>query len=160
MTCRKGLSVLFSLAAAAPLYAPPPPPTPPVATKPFLAWSVKDETGRNSFNHVAVIQSLVVGGTDKGELVAIDAKTGKPVWKYVHGRRIYHAPAGDAERVYFTSDQGVTAVRASSGFLDWSYFVAACDGPVLAKPELGFVYVGGSDGNLYALDVRNGNMKW
>jgi outer membrane protein assembly factor BamB len=158
MSGRIGLPVLIWLTAATPLYAPPPPPKLKEPTNPFLAWSVKDETGQNGFNHVAVINGLVVGGTDKGELVAIDAKTGKPVWKVAHGHRIYHTPTGDGERVYFTSKQGVTAVNTKQGSLDWSYPGAQCDGPVLVKAETGLVYVGGSDGNLYALDVGNGNL--
>ena len=40
--------------------------------------------------------------------------------------------SADGERVYFTTDDGLTAVRANTGALDWTYASADCDGPCTA----------------------------
>jgi outer membrane protein assembly factor BamB len=152
--------VLYGAILSGATLAAPPPPTAKEPTSPFLAWKVKDEVERNAFNSIAVLGNLVVVGTDRGELIAIDPITGKSTWKFDHGKRIYHSPCGDGDRVYFTSEQGVTALRAKSGILDWTYPIKECDGPILVLPESGFVYVGGHDGRLYTLETRTGLLKW
>lgn len=154
------LAALAVVATAAISAAAPPPTTGKSPANPFVAWTLKDESDRNAFNSLVILGDRVVVGTDKGELIAIDAKTGKPAWKHDHGRRIYHAPCGDGDRVYVTSDMGVTAVRLNSGMLDWTYPIKQCDGPVLVRPDTGLVYVGGHDGRVYTLEAKTGLLKW
>ena len=62
--------------------------------------------------------------------------------------------------IYFTSDKGLTAVKAEDGTELWRFDLPSCDGPSLALPKQGKVFVGGNDGNLYAIDAKTGKKLW
>lgn len=127
---------------------------------PFVEWSVAGGFGANEPHDPLFIKDLVIVGTDKGELRAFRNSDGKLAWMHEHGKRIFHAPCSDGERVYFTSEMGLTAVSIKDGSVSWSFAVAVCDGPVLVLADQGLVYVGGNDGNLYAVDSKTGKQRW
>ncbi|HEY2786750.1 MAG TPA: PQQ-binding-like beta-propeller repeat protein [Fimbriiglobus sp.] len=140
--------------------AAPPPPKGNVPTKPFIAWSQSADSGQIEFNGATVVKDLLVVGSDSGDLSAFNCKTGKPVWKFSQGKRIYHSPSSDGNLVYSTTEDGVSAVKVDSGIQFWNVNEPACDGPCLALREKSLVYVGGHDGNLYAFHAQSGAVKW
>lgn len=160
MTTNRLGSYVFALAIGAGVAAPAPLPKGKEPTTPFVKWAAKEEFARNDPHDPLVVKGLVIVGTDKGELRAYGCKDGKLAWCHEHGQRIFHAPASDGERVFFTSQQGLTAVAAKDGAKVWSFERRACDGPTLALAKLGLVYVGGHDGQLYALDAKTGKQRW
>ncbi len=82
-------------------------------------------------------------------------------WTYSDGARIFHRPASDGERVYFSSAKGLTAVTAESGAKVWTFALACCDdGPTIVLGKHAMVYVGGNDGKLYALEAKTGKQVW
>ncbi len=126
--------------------------------KPFVAWSVVDDFKANEPHDPLVVNGMVVVGTDHGDLNVYRCKDGQIIWNHEHGRRIFHRPCSDGERIYFTSDVGLTAVTAKDGLTAWSF--GYCDGPscVLAKKKT--AYFAGEDGNLYAVDAETGKQRW
>jgi outer membrane protein assembly factor BamB len=116
---------------------------------------------QNAPNDPLVVQDKVIVGTDQGQLRAYRCKDGSSVWIHQHGVRIYHRPCSDGERIYFSSEKGLTAVKIDDGTEVWRFSNASCsDGPTLALAEEGKVFVGGNDGNLYALDAKTGKQVW
>jgi outer membrane protein assembly factor BamB len=127
---------------------------------PLLEWSESKDLLGNEAHNPLVVNDMVIVGTDRGEVRAYRCKNGEVAWAHQHGQRVFHAPCSDGERVYFTSANGVTAIAAKDGAELWNFGRASCDGPslVLSKREL--VYVGGSDGKLYALNAKTGKQSW
>lgn len=130
------------------------------ATTPFVRWTRRDEFAGNEAHDPLVVKDRVVVGTDRGELRAYRTTDGELLWIHHHGKRIYHRPGSDGERVYFTSETGVTAVAAFYGAKVWHNGLPACDGPVVVVPTQKRVYVGGHDGHLYAFDALTGRAIW
>lgn len=129
-------------------------------TTPFVKWTAKDEFVSNGLSNPLFIKDQVVVGTDKGEVRAYRCGDGSQIWTYQQGQRIFHRPCSDGTRIYFTSASGLTAVTTAAGAKEWSFDLACCDGPSLVLSEKGMVYVGGHDGNVYALDAKSGEKKW
>jgi RNA polymerase sigma factor (sigma-70 family) len=127
---------------------------------PFVKWAAKNEFAEDGPHDPLVVGNHVVVGTDRGELRAYRCTDGAPVWTHQHGKRIFHRPCSDGKRIYFTSERGLTAVTPDAGMKEWSFDFACCDGPALVLREKGMVYVGGHDGNVYALDARTGAQRW
>jgi outer membrane protein assembly factor BamB len=126
----------------------------------FVHWSNARDFAENEAHNPLVVGKLVVVGTDKGDLRAYRCADGAAAWTVRHGKRIFHAPCSDGERVFFTSDAGLTAVAVADGAAAWTFAHAVCDGPVHYLPKYGLVCVGGHDGVLYALDARTGKQQW
>lgn len=51
-------------------------------------------------------------------------------------------------------------MTAGTGTKEWSFDLACCDGPMIVLSEKGMVYVGGHDGNVYAVDAKTGEKRW
>ncbi len=127
-------------------------------TTPFVEWKYVEPC--RELTSPVVCGAAVVVGTGDGVLRAFRAKDGEELWQYKHGQRIYHRPAADGERVYFSAGTDVTAVSASTGEQVWRFGIKPSSGPLLADAKLGLVYMGGDDGRLYALDAKTGEERW
>jgi outer membrane protein assembly factor BamB len=98
-------------------------------------------------------------GTAPSFLAALDATTGKTLWRFRAGV-VESSPVVAAGLVYFGSwDRRVYAIDARSGRLRWSFITGdrVKGGVALAG---GSAYVGSYDGRLYALDARTGRLRW
>jgi outer membrane protein assembly factor BamB len=108
-----------------------------------------------------------------GVTFAVDAKTGKQVWKHRSGRCAASSPAVDGKLLYqsflnappcnsssspdvLTGE--VIAFEALTGKVRWT----ATIGPTESSPLVyeGRVYVGDWRGNIYALDAATGKVRW
>src|SRR4029077_6836856 len=76
---------------------------------PYIEWAIENDFVANEAHGPLFIKDLVIVGTDKGELRAYRNSDGKQAWTHQHGKRIFHAPCSDGERVYFTSENGLSA---------------------------------------------------
>lgn len=130
------------------------------AFKALVRWTVTNDFESNGPHDALVVEDKVIVGTDKGQLRAYRCKDGKSVWVHEHGTRIFHRPCSDGQRIYFSSAKGLTAVKVEDGTEAWRFGLACCDGPTLALAKQGIVFVGGNDGNLYALDAKSGKQVW
>jgi outer membrane protein assembly factor BamB len=99
------------------------------------------------------------GGTAKSFLAALDAETGRTLWRFRAGP-VESPPLLARGRVYFGSwDYRVYALDARTGRLAWSFATGdrVKGGAALAG---GTIFVGSYDGRLYALDARSGHLRW
>jgi outer membrane protein assembly factor BamB len=129
-------------------------------------------------------QGRVFVGAENGNLYALDAKTRTLQWLYHARGGIASTPAVAGGAVYFLDRAGsVHALKADDGSPRWTFrtqgeavfaahgmFGMPRDGqPVpdpwdlyLSSPLVhdGKVYVGSSDGHVYALDTKDGKLAW
>ncbi|MEX0736302.1 MAG: PQQ-binding-like beta-propeller repeat protein [Bacteroidota bacterium] len=116
--------------------------------------------------------SVLVGGGD-GNLYSIDVKTGEEQWRFRAPARIRSSPAVDGGIVVVGDFAGhVYGIDLSSGRQLWKFDT---EGAALYKEDFGFdrsaivssasihngvVTVGGRDGFLYALSLKDGKERW
>jgi outer membrane protein assembly factor BamB len=108
--------------------------------------------------------TVYVGSFDS-RLYALDAGTGAVRWSFKTSDHIYSSPALVGGSVYFASANGSVYALNTSGRLRWSFDTGA---PVRSSPALGrapggrgwILYVGSSNGRLYALNAANGRLRW
>jgi outer membrane protein assembly factor BamB len=107
-----------------------------------------------------VVNGVVYIGSPDGHLYALNATTGKVLWKYETGDVIsFSSPAVANGIVYIGSDdKSLHAVDAATGRGLWKY---ATGGKIKSSPAVnsGVVYVGSYDNNLYALDAVTGKVR-
>lgn len=130
------------------------------AFKALVQWTLTKDFSSNDPHDPLAVQDKVIVGTDEGQLRAYRCKDGNSMWVHQHGARIFHRPCSDSQRIYFTSAKGLTAVKVEDGTDVWRFGLACCDGPSLVLAKQGTVFVGGNDGNLYALDAKTGKQVW
>ncbi len=115
---------------------------------------------------------LFIGSGD-GHVYALDAKSGRLRWRYAIGARVRATPAVDGGTVVAAAMNGrVYALAAKDGALRWTFATRGATNTfadqgndttsIAASPSIGggIVTVGGRDGNLYALDVASGALRW
>lgn len=146
------------------------------------------QTGGKVFSSPVVLNGTVYIGSEDKNLYAIDIHTGKARWKFATGGAVHSSPAVSANTVYFGSMDGYYyAIDAVTGKLiwkfttggekligekgywgmkpidmymtdPWDYFLSS---PVVDhKTGDPAVYFGSSDGNLYAVHTKTGELKW
>jgi eukaryotic-like serine/threonine-protein kinase len=123
-------------------------------------------------------------GGDDGNIYAVDAESGRQLWKHRTGGPAPSTPAVADGVVYAASYDGkLYALDAGSGSVRWKFatggerrfeakgihgmqpknqtiadpFDVFLSSPVVAQ---GAVYFGSGDGNLYAVDVASGELRW
>jgi outer membrane protein assembly factor BamB len=137
------------------------------------AYSVKTGKRRWTFHAggqvkdgLAYAGGRVFFGSYDSHVYALDARTGKLVWKAAaqprlgHSGTFYATPAVAYDRVYIGSTDGkMYSFGASTGKLRWSQ---STGGYVYSSPAVwrSRVYVGSYDGTFYCFDAATGDVKW
>lgn len=134
------------------------------AFKALVKWTITKDFISNEPHDPIVVLGKVIVGTERGQLRAYRSKDGYSIWVHEHGSRIYYRPCSDSQRIYYSSAKGLTAVKVEDGTEVWKFGFADqgrdVGGPSLVHAKHGMVFVGGTDGNLYALDARTGKQLW
>jgi len=110
-------------------------------------------------------------GSADGHVYALNKSDGKLNWKFETQGAIVAAPAVDGNTVVVsTRDNSVYGIDTRHGTLTWKFqmqddFPLVYDGGwryYMAAPVIfnNIVYVGSGDGNLYALNIKNGKQQW
>ncbi|MBI3505425.1 MAG: PQQ-binding-like beta-propeller repeat protein [Proteobacteria bacterium] len=124
-----------------------------------------DRSGGGSGGGAAVDGDKVYFATGYGQLIALEAKTGKELWRYQMGAPARSGPAVTNGRVFVaTIDNQTHAVDAVTGKRIWQHtgisesagFVGAAS-PVVDGTT---VLVGYSSGELFALRAESGRVLW
>ncbi len=109
---------------------------------------------------VIVADGKVFLGTNWGNLLALDRRTGQTVWRYKTGGPILATPAYDSGVVLATSmDRRLHAVAADDGRRLWTFATGEglSTAPVVAD---GKVFIAGRDATVYAVDPQDGRQLW
>lgn len=114
---------------------------------------------------------LVAGGRVyvgdwRGDVVALDAETGRRVWSYRTGGRVKGAVATSGRRLFVGAYDGrLYALDARNGRLLWR--ASAQDrlggrGTFYSTPAVAYgrVFIGNTDGKVYAYGASTGNLLW
>jgi outer membrane protein assembly factor BamB len=123
-----------------------------------ITWTF--HTSRPLLASPAVVGDYVYLATGDGRTVALDQRTGQPVWEYRHGEASSSTPAVAGDMVIFATRPGrVVALSRRAGTLRWE---AKLRQVILASPIVvqGTVYIGAADRKLYALDAATGRQRW
>ncbi len=98
---------------------------------------------------------------NNGHAIAVDADTGKQLWKRRIGRLNASSPAYSKKRLYIVNlvPGHVVKLDARTGKMLWKRPLPgrAESSPVVVGRSL---YFGCEDGNLYSLSTKNGNVRW
>lgn len=122
-------------------------------TEPKTRWD------RYASSVVADANRVYVGSRD-GHLYALDAATGREIWKAASTDLVTSTPVLDGERVLFASfDGSVQALNAKDGALEWRYEAKQPIAGDLAVAG-GQVFAGSRAYDLFALDTHTGAERW
>ena len=147
-----------------------------------IKW--KFPTGDRIVSSPVWSDGVIYFGGDDGNIYAVDAKTGRQLWKHTTGGPAPSTPAVVDGTLYVVSYDGkLHALDARTGGVRWKFatggerrfeakglnglqprnqtiadpFDVFLSSPVVAE---GAVYFGSGDGNLYAVDVASGELRW
>jgi outer membrane protein assembly factor BamB len=114
---------------------------------------------------------LLVGGrlyfgTENGTVYALDSRTGRVTWTYHAEGAVKASPSLSGGILYFGDYSGhVQAVSAASGRRIW---ISGSEGTLFGSGTFystsavmyGRVFLGNTDGRIYAYDAHNGKLDW
>ena len=107
-----------------------------------------------------VVDGVVYAGGHQGEVVALNAATGRRVWKVNTRMALSAGPdVGDGVVVFGSSDGNVVALDAATGAERWRHAVSS---EVLARPLVaeGMVIIRTVDGRLQSLSLADASQRW
>lgn len=103
--------------------------------------------------------TLYIGSADGG-LHAVDAESGRRLWRFVAPGRIRHGAAADASHIYAVSEPGsVHALDPRTGEERWRHPLSGQPGAAPVVHE-GRVYASDRGALLHALDAGDGHRLW
>ncbi len=136
-----------------------------------LRWGF--ESGETWTSSPSVLSNVAVFGARDGNVYAVNATGGTPIWRYSTGARVVSSPAIANGAVFVGSQDGVLhAIDFASGKEKWRF---ATEGTKLQSKDFGFdrttiqsspavangvVYFGARDGWWYAVDAASGKERW
>ena len=107
-----------------------------------------------------VSDGVVFVGSANNNLYAVDAATGKEIWRFPTGGRIRSTPVVDGEHIYFGSwDHHLYKLKAKTGEQIWRFDTG---GVVQATPAVsdGRVFIGSRNPKVFAVDAATGEQLW
>lgn len=136
----------------------------------FSLYAVDYRTGRISWSYATkdrvrgaprIAHDHVFFGSDDGKVYALGVASGRFMWSYDMSAPVRSRPFVTNELVIVGSESGEIIGLGLSGNRKWSYRTKR---GVISSPHVdvneGIVYVGSTDGNLYAIDATNGYNSW
>ncbi len=123
-----------------------------------VAWTYQDDADIGT--GIARYKQRLITANTQGQVFALHARTGKPVWVFQTGGKVYSTP--DVWKHYVvvgSTDNHIYCLNAKNGELIWEY---QAEKAVLGSPLIhdGIAYIGASDGEFRALDVQTGHLLW
>ncbi|MEI7831514.1 MAG: PQQ-binding-like beta-propeller repeat protein, partial [Prolixibacteraceae bacterium] len=105
-------------------------------------------------------KNLAIYGNAAGEIVALDINSGKKIWSFPTGGKIFSTPAISGNKVVCAStDHNIYCLDLKTGKMIWMHPtikpIVAC-----AAIEDGKVYIGSSDGSFRCISLDDGRLFW
>jgi outer membrane protein assembly factor BamB len=132
-----------------------------------VAWDA--QTGKERWRYkTAPVESspllhgnrLYVGSWDHG-VHAINAKTGKRIWRFQANNEVNTSAAWWRGRIIIADDSGTLyALSAKTGKLLWSSGAGTEFWYATPTVAYGRVYIGNTDGTMYVFGARSGKLLW
>lgn len=132
---------------------------------PAVRWRFRTGSWESTSSPVVADGVVYVGSTDK-YLYAVDAATGTERWRFDTGGRVLGAPAIVGGVVFVGSGDvagrpgAVYALDATTGAARWRFETPAGVGYASMILADGLVFVGGLNGDVYALAMADGTERW
>lgn len=120
-------------------------------------WSANIQAA--PFGGPVIANGIVYVASYDGQLYALDAKTGAPVWQVATGGNLYSSPSVADGLVYVGSRGRVRAFDAEAGAQRWSVAINGTVVMPLAVAD-GVIYGGTDTGFATAIDAKTGVIKW
>jgi len=101
----------------------------------------------------------LIAATIQGDIVALRASDGTPVWRQAVGSPAHAHQALAADRVYVPTEDGrVVALRVDTGAVLWDHRVGGAAGDIVALEDR--LFVGSNDNYFYCLRTDTGERDW
>jgi outer membrane protein assembly factor BamB len=132
-------------------------------------WNTDTQAEKNRSTNVggglAVVGTVLYASTGRGEVLAIEAATGKITWRSSLDAPARSAPTVVENRLFVTTlDERMVALSTPDGKRLWSYQATAAATSVLGEPAPaysdGLVVGGFGSGDLVALRAESGTLAW
>ncbi len=119
------------------------------------------ETGGSIGGAPIVADSILYFASMNHNVYALDALTGKEIWRFTARDRIGGSGPVYSNGMIFAGsyDHNLYCIDAKDGSLLWKF---RTEGPIYCRVEVdgGAVYVGSKDHNLYAVETATGRLLW
>jgi outer membrane protein assembly factor BamB len=114
---------------------------------------------------IAYSENMIIAGTGFGDAVALNAKTGKEIWRRSLKSAIRSAPAVDDDHAYFkTNDNRIYALNKFNGSIKWSNAALPSEISLLfgSKPAVASNYVisAFNSGEVQMIKKSTGEFAW
>jgi outer membrane protein assembly factor BamB/predicted MPP superfamily phosphohydrolase len=121
-------------------------------------WQFHDQSDIGT--GISISGKLAVYANTKGEIVAVQQKSGKTIWRFSTSGKIYATPAISSDRVVCAStDNSIYCLNLKTGRLVWKFETGK---PIVASPVINqeTVFIGSSEGVFRAINLETGKLKW
>jgi eukaryotic-like serine/threonine-protein kinase len=111
----------------------------------------------------AIANGHIIVGVSNGDILALEWKTGKEIWKHsleTGTNSIWSSPAINSERIYIGSrDNNLYCLDEKNGNLIWSFPTGGDidSSPVIVEER---VFFSSNDGYLYSVNAVSGDLIW
>jgi outer membrane protein assembly factor BamB len=113
-----------------------------------------------------IVGARVIVGDWRGDVVALELKTGRKLWTFRTGGRVKAAVSASGNRVFVGAYDGrLYALDVRTGALQWS--ASSQDrfggkGRFYSTPAVAYgrVYLGSTDGKVYSFGAATGELRW
>jgi len=123
-----------------------------------VQWKFQDSSDIGT--GITCSQKLAVYANAKGEIVAVEKKSGKKMWSFTTNGKVYSTPAISKNRVICAStDKNIYCINLKTGKAEWKFETQK---PIVASPVIDgeTVFIGSSEGVFRAIDMKTGILKW
>jgi outer membrane protein assembly factor BamB len=129
------------------------------AVKPRVVWQASVGPSGASIFSPAIAGDRVYAAAADGTVVALDAATGRQIWRINAGARLSAGVGASADLVVVGSEEGDAIALDANGERRWRTRVSS---EVLAPPLVtgDLVVVRAADNRIFALDATEGRRRW